>query len=208
MDILLNYFPDLTEEQQAQFAQLLPLYKEWNEKINVISRKDIDNLYERHILHSLAIAKAFPFDDGASVLDLGTGGGLPGIPLAILFPEVQFMMIDGRGKKIRVAQSIIDKLGLKNAKAKHIRAEDLKQRFDYVTARAVTQLDKLVVYIRKLLRKKQNFGLPKGLITLKGGNIFDEIKSLPNNEYVEAYPITDFFEEDYFEEKFVVYVQG
>lgn len=208
MDIILKYFEDLTEVQKTQFAQLLPLYKEWNEKINVISRKDIDNLYERHILHSLAIAKAFPFEDGAEILDLGTGGGLPGIPLAILYPNVQFMLVDGTGKKIRVAQSIIDKIGLKNAKAKHIRAEDLKQRYDYITARAVTQLDKLVHYQKRLLRKKQRFGLPKGLITLKGGRVFDEVKSLPNNEYIEAYPITDFFEEPYFEEKFVLYVQG
>lgn len=208
MDIILKYFPDLTETQKEQFAQLQPLYAEWNEKINVISRKDIDNLYERHILHSLAIAKMVRFEPGASILDLGTGGGLPGIPLAILFPETKFVMVDGTGKKIRVANSIIDKIGLKNAVAKHTRAEDLKQRFDFVLARAVTRLDRLVDWTRRRLKKKQIHGQPNGLITLKGGNVNAEIADLPRNEYVEVYVISDYFEEEFFEEKFVVYVQG
>lgn len=208
MDIILKYFPNLTDVQKEQFAQLLPLYKEWNEKINVVSRKDIENLYERHILHSLVIAKIISFEPGAEVLDLGTGGGLPGIPLAILFPETKFLMVDGTGKKIRVAQSIIDTIGLKNAQAKNIRAEEQKKRFDFVLARAVTRLDKLVDWTKKLLKKKQIHGLPNGLITLKGGNVPAEIADLPRNEYVEMYPISDFFDEEFFEEKFVVYVQG
>jgi len=182
MEIILKYFPDLTETQKEQFAQLKPLYTEWNEKINVVSRKDIDNLYERHILHSLAIAKMVSFMPNGQILDLGTGGGLPGIPLAILFPETKFTMVDGTGKKIRVANSIIDKIGLKNAVAKHTRAEELNQ--------------------------KQIHGLPNGLITLKGGDVNSEIASMPGNNYVEVYVISDYFEEEYFEEKFVVYVQG
>ena len=208
MEIILKYFPDLTKTQQAQFAQLLPLYREWNEKINVVSRKDIDNLYERHILHSLAIAKMVQFEPGAQILDLGTGGGLPGIPLAILFPETKFTMVDGTGKKIRVANSIIDKIGLKNAVAKHVRAEELNRKFDFVLARAVTGLDRLFEWTRKLLKRKQNHGTPNGLITLKGGNVNAEIVKLPGRQYVEVYVISDFFEEEYFEEKFVVYVQG
>lgn len=208
MDIILKYFPDLTEKQKEQFAQLKPLYTEWNDKINVISRKDIDNLYERHILHSLSIARVVQFESGASILDLGTGGGLPGIPLAILFPETKFTLVDGTGKKIRVANSIIDKIGLKNAVAKHTRAEDLKHKFDFVLARAVTKLDRLVDWTRRKLKRQQLHGLPNGLITLKGGNVNQEITDLPRNEYVEVYVISDYFEEEYFQEKYVVYVQG
>lgn len=208
MDIILKYFPDLTDTQREQFAALQGLYSEWNEKINVVSRKDIDNLYERHILHSLAIAKMVRFNPGAQVLDLGTGGGLPGIPLAILFPETKFTLADGTGKKIRVANSIIDKIGLKNAAAKHTRAEDLNRKFDFVLARAVTRLNRLYEWTRKLLKRKQSHGTPNGLITLKGGNVNAEIAELPGNQYVEVYVISDFFEEEYFEEKFVVYVQG
>ena len=208
MEIILKYFPDLTETQKEQFAQLKPLYTEWNEKINVVSRKDIDNLYERHILHSLAIAKMVSFMPGGQILDLGTGGGLPGIPLAILFPETKFTMVDGTGKKIRVANSIIDKIGLKNAVAKHMRAEELNRKFDFVLARAVTRIDRLQAWTRKLLKKKQNHGLPNGLITLKGGDVNSEIAKMPGNNYVEVYVISDYFDEEYFEEKFVVYVQG
>lgn len=208
MEIILKYFPDLTDKQKEQFAQLQPLYTEWNEKINVVSRKDIDNLYERHILHSLAIAKMVNFVPGGQILDLGTGGGLPGIPLAILFPETKFTLVDGTGKKIRVANSIIDKIGLKNAVAKHIRAEELNRKFDFVLARAVTRLHRLQEWTKKLLKKKQSHGIPNGLITLKGGDVPSEIAAMPGNNYVEMYVISDYFEEPYFEEKFVVYVQG
>ncbi len=208
MDIIKKYFPDLTPLQVQQFEQLLLLYRDWNQKINVISRKDIDNLYERHVLHSLAIAKLYNFLPGAEVLDLGTGGGFPGIPLAIFFPETQFMLIDGTGKKIRVVEEVKTALGLKNVRAKQVRAEELKQRFDFVISRAVTQLDKLITWSFRLLKKKHQHAIPNGLITLKGGNVHTEIKALPRKEYVEIEPISNFFEEGFFEEKFVVYVQG
>jgi 16S rRNA (guanine527-N7)-methyltransferase len=208
MDIIKKYFPQLTPLQIQQFEKLQPLYRDWNQKINVISRKDIDNLYERHVLHSLAIAKIYPFLPGAEILDLGTGGGFPGIPLAIFFPETQFTLIDGTGKKIRVVNEISAALELKNVKAKQIRAEELKQHFDFVLSRAVTQLDQLITWSFRLLKKKQQHATPNGLISLKGGNVHAEIKTLPRKEYVEAEPISNFFEEDYFKEKFVVYVQG
>lgn len=208
MEIIRRYFPQLSEHQYQQLSQLGPLYTEWNDKINVISRKDIDNLYERHILHSLAIAKAIDFVPGAEILDLGTGGGLPGIPLAILFPATKFTLIDGTGKKIKVVKAIAETLELKNIEAHHLRSEDLKQKFDFVICRAVASLDKLVHWSFRLLKSKHLHAIPNGLITLKGGNIKSEEKALPNREYVESYPITDFFPEEYFVEKYVVYVQG
>lgn len=209
MEILQKYFPKLSEKQLQQFAQLKPLYEEWNQKINVISRKDIDNLEDRHILHSLAIVSVVRFRTGAQILDLGTGGGFPGIPLAIFYPNVQFKLIDGTGKKIRVANEIIEALGLKNVTAEQVRAEELKkQKFDFVVCRAVASLEKLRLWSARLLKRKQNHALPNGLLTLKGGDIESEIKELPKGEYVEAYPIPDFFEEAIFEDKYVVYVQG
>ncbi len=207
MEILLKYFPDLTTEQQEKLAQLGPLYQEWNQKINVISRKDIDHIYDHHILHSMAIAKMISFKEGSKILDLGTGGGLPGIPMAILFPDCQFLLIDGTGKKIRVVQEIVDHLQLKNIKARQVRAEELKQRFDFVICRAVASLDKLVLWSERLIAHQQRNAWPNGLITLKGGDIQTEIKSLPKNSYVELEPLSDFFEEEYFKEKYVVYVQ-
>ena len=208
MDIIKKYFPQLTSSQIQQFEQLQPLYRDWNQKINIISRKDIDNLYERHVLHSLAIAKLYAFLPGAEILDLGTGGGFPGIPLAIFFPETQFTLIDGTGKKIRVVETIKTTLGLKNVHAKQIRAEELKQHFDFVVSRAVSQLDNLITWSFRMLKKKQQHATPNGLIALKGGNVHAEIKALPRKEYVEADPISTFFEEEYFKEKYVVYVQG
>ncbi len=208
MQKILEYFPKLTPLQIQQLEQIGPLYREWNEKINVISRKDIDHLYEHHVLHSLSIAKVVSFKPGAQILDLGTGGGFPGIPLAILFPEVQFLMVDGTGKKIKVVQAIIEALGLQNAQALHGRAEELKQQFDFVICRAVARLEKLIPWSFPRLKKKQQHGQPNGLLTLKGGNVQEEIKALPNHYYTEIYPLTDFFAETYFEEKCIVYVQG
>ena len=208
MEIIKKYFPNLTPKQLQQFEQLLPLYTDWNQKINVISRKDIENLYERHVLHSLAIAKLYTFLPGAEILDLGTGGGFPGIPLAIFFPETQFTLIDGTGKKIRVVEEVKTALGLTNVHAKQIRAEELKQHFDFVVSRAVAQLDQLINWSFRLLKKKQQHAIPNGLIALKGGNVQAEIKALPRKEYVEVDPISNLFEEGFFDEKYVVYVQG
>ena len=209
MTEILSYFPNLTEVQKAQFAQLLPLYKEWNDKINVISRKDIDNLYEHHVLHSLAIAKVMAFKDGAEILDLGTGGGFPGIPLAILYPSVSFTLIDGTAKKIRVVEEVATALGLKNVKALHIRVEDVKnQQFDFVVTRAVTLLDQLMRWSHRLIKKKHQHALPNGILALKGGNIKEEIKAMGRGNYAEINYIQKFFKSEYFEEKAVVYVQA
>ena len=212
MSFLKEYFPELTPEQFQQFDQLVPLYRDWNSKVNVISRQDVDNLETRHILHSLAIAKAFTFKPGTRLLDLGTGGGFPGIPLAILLPEVQFTLIDGTGKKITVVREIAQALGLKNVTARHIRVEDLKMNgsFDFVITRAVAPLDKLMNWTSRLLKKKQVQDYPNGLIALKGGNIDGEIAALPGDgeDFTEIFPISDYFSDPWFEEKWVVYVQG
>jgi 16S rRNA (guanine527-N7)-methyltransferase len=212
MSLIDRYFPDITAEQRARFEQLPALYAEWNARINVVSRQDIENLEERHVLHSLAIARVMGFKPGARVLDLGTGGGFPGIPLAILFPETHFVLVDGTGKKIRVVQEIAAALGLKNVEAIHTRVEDLKsnQPFDFVLTRGVTTLDKLLIWSQRLLKKKHVHAYPNGVIALKGGDLRAEIKSLPGKgeSYTEVFPIQNFFGEDFFREKFVVYVQG
>lgn len=212
MELLKKYFPHLDEKQLLLFEQLTPLYREWNDKINVVSRQDIDNLMERHILHSLAIAKVISFKPGAQLLDLGTGGGFPGIPLAIFFPESEFVLVDGTGKKIRVVQEISNALGLGNVTAIHARAEELKMngQFDFVLSRGVTTLEKLLVWTQKFLKKKHLHVLPNGLLALKGGDIHREILELPGKgkEYTEVFPIRNFFREPFFEEKAVVYVQG
>ncbi len=209
MDIILKYFPDLTDKQKAQMEALLPLYKDWNEKINVISRKDIDNLYLHHILHSLAIAKVQPLKDGAKILDLGTGGGFPGIPLAILYPSVSFHCVDAIGKKIRVVQEIAATIGLENLTAAHVRVEDIKnQKFDFVVTRAVTTLEQLVRWSQKHIATKHQHALPNGILALKGGNVREEIKTLQKGQYAESTSIQKIFREPFFEEKFVVYVQG
>jgi 16S rRNA (guanine527-N7)-methyltransferase len=209
MQLLLKYFPNLTELQQAQFAQLDPLYRDWNEKINVISRKDIDHLYPHHVLHSLAIAKVVTFKPGAAVLDLGTGGGFPGIPLAILFPETHFTLVDSIGKKIKVVQEIATAIGLENVTALHRRVEELKKpQFDFAVTRAVTTLDKLYPWSARLISTKEQHVLPNGLIALKGGSVEEEIKTLPRDSYTETYPLADFFQEEYYREKFAVYVQA
>lgn len=209
MTEILKYFPKLTLEQQNQFAALLPLYTEWNEKINVVSRKDIENLNLHHVLHSLAIAKTTGFKDGSHILDLGTGGGFPGIPLAILYPSVSFLLVDSTAKKIRVVQEVATALGLKNVEAQHIRVEDIKGvQFDYVVTRAVTSLDQLFRWSRRLIKTKHINALPNGILALKGGNIREEVKALGKGQYVEITNISKFFEEEYFQEKVVAYIQG
>lgn len=208
MQLIRDHFPGLSERQQAQFEQLDALYREWNQQINVISRKDIDNLYLHHVLHSLAIARVVRFLPGARVLDLGTGGGFPTIPLAILFPETQFVAVDGTGKKIRVVAAVAEALGLQRVTALHARVEELRQpRFDFVVSRAVARLGQLVEWSFRHIKKEQLHALPNGLLTLKGGDIPSEIAELPRGSYTETYPIEDFFPHPYFAEKSVVYVQ-
>ncbi|MDP4203424.1 MAG: 16S rRNA (guanine(527)-N(7))-methyltransferase RsmG [Bacteroidota bacterium] len=204
MELLLRYFPHLTETQQQQFAQLQALYAEWNSKINVISRKDIDNLYERHVLHSLAIAKIITFRPGTTVMDIGTGGGFPGVPLAILFPEVQFHLIDSIGKKIKVATEVSTAIGLKNITFRHCRGQEEKTKFDFVVSRAVMPLGDLVKIVRKNISPKQGNALPNGLICLKGGELEHEI--LPFKQDVTVYDLSDYFSEEFFETKKGVYL--
>ena len=202
--IIDKYFKELTEEQQRQFAMLDELYRDWNAKINVISRKDIDNLYEHHVLHSLAIGKALRFQPGTQILDFGTGGGFPGIPLAILFPECQFKLIDGTGKKIHVAQEVATAIGLKNCRAEHLRGEDENGKYDFVVSRAVMPLPDLVKIVRKNISKKQRNAMVNGLFCLKGGDLQAEIQSFKN--VVEVSAISNWFEEEWFKEKNVIYL--
>lgn len=204
MELINRYFPHLTEEQKAQFTALYPLYTEWNAKINVISRKDIENLYERHVLHSLGIAQAIHFKPGTRIMDLGTGGGFPGIPLAILFPEVQFHLVDSIGKKVRVATEVAASIGLKNVTFCHERAEDEKQLFDFVVSRAVMPLADLVKIVRKNISRKQQNALPNGLICLKGGEL--EHEAMPFKRQAMIWELKDYFQEEFFQTKKVVYV--
>ena len=203
MEVIKKYFNDLTEEQERQFAALGALYEDWNAKINVISRKDIGNLYERHVLHSLGIAKVINFKPGTKVMDLGTGGGFPGIPLAIYFPEVQFHLIDSIGKKIRVATEVAQSIGLKNVTFAHERAEEEKGKFDYVVSRAVMPLEDLFKLVRKNISPKQQNALPNGLICLKGGELEHEAARLRNRSIF--WHLSDYFEEEYFQTKQVVF---
>lgn len=204
MEEILKYFPDLTEQQIAQFTALMDLYRDWNGKINVISRKDIDNLYTHHVLHSLAIARYVNWTDGTRILDFGTGGGFPGIPLAIMFPQCSFKMIDGTGKKIKVVNGVADAIGLKNVNAVQLRGEDEKDKYDFVVSRAVMQLPDLVKIVRKNISTKQHNALPNGLICLKGGNIAEEAKAFKH--IVETTEISQWFDEDWFKEKYLVYL--
>ncbi|MFW5553304.1 MAG: 16S rRNA (guanine(527)-N(7))-methyltransferase RsmG [Prevotella pectinovora] len=204
MEEILKYFTYLTDKQKQQFAALFDLYKDWNEKINVISRKVIDNLYLHHVLHSLAIAKAVSFRPGTRILDFGTGGGFPGIPLAILFPETQFKMIDGTGKKIRVVNEVATAIGLENVEAVHLRGEEEKGKYDFVVSRAVMPLPDLMKIVKKNVGKEQRNSLPNGVICLKGGNVEGEMR--PFKKIAEATEITNWFDEDWFKEKFVIYV--
>ena len=204
MESVKKYFKTLTDEQLRQFAMLDELYHEWNAKINVISRKDIDNLYEHHVLHSLAIAKAVNFRAGTEILDFGTGGGFPGVPLAILFPECRFKLIDGTGKKIHVAQEVAAAIGLKNCRAEHLRGEDERGRFDFVVSHAVMPLPDLAKIVRKNISKKQQNATPNGIVCLKGGNLEAEVQ--PFRNIVEVTPVSNWFEEEWFKEKNVVYL--
>ena len=204
MEIILKYFPDLTEEQRRQFAALYDLYIDWNAKINVISRKDIENLYEHHVLHSLGIAKIINFRPGTSIMDLGTGGGFPGIPLAILFPEVKFHLVDSIGKKVRVATEEANAIGLKNVTFRHARAEEEKQLFDFVVSRAVMPLGDLIKIIKKNISPRQQNALPNGLICLKGGEL--EHEAMPFKNKTTLHSLSEDFEEEFFQTKKVVYV--
>ena len=203
MEAILKYFK-LTAEQQRQVEMLEALYREWNAKINVISRKDIDNLYEHHVLHSMAIAKLIQFTPGTRILDFGTGGGFPGIPLAILFPDCDFKLIDGTGKKIRVAQEVCQAIGLKNCHPTQLRGEEEKGKFDFVVSRAVMPLPDLVKIVRKNMAAKQHNALPNGIICLKGGHLEEETR--PFRNIVEINPISQFFEEEWFKEKNIIYL--
>lgn len=199
-----QYFPELSEKQYIQLEQLYPLYLDWNQKINVISRKDIDHLYLHHVLHSLSIAKVVQFLPGSHVLDVGTGGGFPGIPLAILYPKTQFHLVDSVGKKIRVVEIVAETLELKNVQASHMRIEKDKGRYDFAVTRAVAPLNQLYQWTRQRIKVKSQHELFNGLICLKGGNLEQEIKEVQLN--YQCFPISDFIPEEYFEEKYVLYV--
>lgn len=204
MELILKYFPKLSEKQQEQFAALYDLYIDWNSKINVISRKDIENLYEHHVLHSLGIAKVINFTPATQIMDLGTGGGFPGIPLAILFPEDRFHLVDSIGKKIKVATEVANAIALKNISFRHCRAEEEKGKFDFVVSRAVMPLGDLIKIVRKNISQEQHNALPNGLICLKGGEL--EQETLPVKHKTVIYDLKDEFTEAYFETKKVVYV--
>ena len=204
MKLIEKYFPALSDEQRRQFGALDELYHDWNEKINVISRKDIDNLYLHHVLHSLAIGHFAHFRPGTAILDFGTGGGFPGIPLAILFPECQFTLIDGTGKKIRVAQEVCNAIGLHNCQPLHRRGEEEKGRYDFVVSRAVMPLPDLVKIVRKNISREQHNALPNGIICLKGGDVQEETQ--PFRRLVEITPLSTWFEEEWFREKHCIYL--
>ena len=204
MEHILNYFPTLSEEQKKQFAALYDLYLDWNSKINVISRKDIENLYLHHVLHSLGIAKMINFRDGTTVMDFGCGGGFPGVPLAILFPNVKFHLVDSIGKKVRVAREISEAIGLKNITFEHARGEDVKEKFNFVVSRAVMPLSDLMKICRKNVNKQQQNALPNGIICLKGGDLQAEVQPFKN--CVDMIDLYDYFKEEFFKGKKVVYV--
>ena len=204
MKEILHYFPNLSQEQVQQFARLKDLYEEWNQQINVISRKDTENFYERHVLHSLGIAKIIRFQKASEILDVGTGGGFPGIPIAIMFPDVRFTLVDSIGKKIKVVNEISAALGLKNVTGLHLRAEDVKGDFDFVISRAVTQMPIFINYVRNKIKKERNNKLKNGILYLKGGDLKEEMKSV-KYRYKE-YNLSSFFKEEFFETKKIIHV--
>ena len=204
MNEILEYFPHLTDKQIEQFKALQALYEDWNQKINVISRKDISNLYSHHVLHSLAIAKAINFKDGTTIMDLGMGGGFPGIPLAIMFPNCKFKLIDGTGKKIMVANEVIKAIGLTNVVAEHIRGEEEKGKYNFIVSRAVMPLPDLIKIVKKNISKEQNNALPNGVIVLKGGNTEGEIHE--HKKLAEITPLSNWFKDDWFKEKSLIYI--
>ncbi len=204
MERISHYFPSLSTLQVAQFSKLLNLYTIWNNQINVISRKDLDNFYERHVLHSLGIAKVYSFQPGTTVLDVGTGGGFPGIPLAILFPETNFVLVDSIGKKIKVVNEVASALGLTNVQAHHLRAEQVKGTFDFVISRAVTAMPVFVEWVKTKIKKgKASDGFSNGILYLKGGDLTEEFKGLPGK--FKEYPLSNYFSEDFFETKKVIH---
>lgn len=204
METIKKYFKDLTAEQIKQLEALNELYHDWNAKINVISRKDIDNLYLHHVMHSMAIAKAINFRPGTKILDFGTGGGFPGVPLSILFPECEFKLIDGTGKKIRVATEVAQAIGLKNCHPEHLRGEDEKGKYDFVVSRAVMPLPDLVKIVRKNISTRQQNALPNGVICLKGGDL--QAETAPFKKIVELTELSSFFDEEWFKEKYLIYL--
>lgn len=204
MDTILKYFPDITDTQRRQYASLYELYQDWNSKINVISRKDIDNLYEHHVLHSLAIAKALSFKDGTKIMDFGCGGGFPGIPLAIMFPQCSFKLIDGTGKKIKVCREVAAAIGLKNVVAEHLRGEDEKGKFDFIVSRAVMPLPDMMKIVRKNISKEQRNSMPNGIFCLKGGDLQAEVS--PFRRIVEQTDLSSYFDEEWFREKHLIYL--
>ncbi len=204
MNEIEHYFPNLSALQKKQFGALQELYEEWNERINVISRKDISELYTRHVLHSLSIAKFTHFNAGSHILDVGTGGGFPGIPLAIYFPEVEFVLVDSIGKKIKVVKEVVEAIELENVQAYHTRAEKQKGKFDFVVTRAVAPMQTIVNWTRNSISKTQKNALPNGIIALKGGDLREELK--PFRKTVEEVPLSDFYTEDFFETKKLIYL--
>jgi len=206
--IINKYFPELDKNQLNQLKEFGKLIQFWNDKINIISRKDIDNVVGHHTLHSLFIKKVINFKEGANVLDLGTGGGFPGIPLAICFPETHFHLVDARAKKISVVKEAIETLKLKNITAEHKRAEELKSKYDFVVTRAVAKMEKLMAWSRPIISEKQQHSIPNGIFALKGGNIKDILSELDKHEYMEEYPISDWTDMEYYIEKYVIYAQA
>lgn len=204
-DLISSYFPELTSKQIEQFSKLQALYVHWNEQINVISRKDTDNFYERHVLHSLGIAKVIQFKKGTKIMDVGTGGGFPGIPLAILFPDCEFLLVDSIGKKIKVVNEVANALGLKNVTGKHERAEKVEGTFDFIVSRAVTQMPEFISWVKNKISKTSKNSLPNGILYLKGGDLTEEMKTL--KQWIKEYNLKDFFEGEFFETKKVVYVK-
>lgn len=205
IEVILKYFPDLTEEQLAAFQEMNDLYQDWNQKINVVSRKDVELLYERHVLHSLAIAKIISFKKNAHILDVGTGGGFPGIPLAILFPETRFLLVDSIGKKIKVVEEVVAGLGLKNVQARQCRMESVPDQFDFIVNRAVAPLKTLLYWTKGKINPNWNHELKNGIINLKGGDLREEIKEAKVKQH-QLFEISAFFEEDFFETKKILYV--
>ncbi|MDH7911476.1 16S rRNA (guanine(527)-N(7))-methyltransferase RsmG [Winogradskyella sp. SYSU M77433] len=203
MELVLKYFPDLTDTQINQFKMLEDLYKDWNSKINVVSRKDIDELYLRHVLHSLGIAKVMRFTDGSSILDVGTGGGFPGVPLAIMFPNCKFHLVDSINKKLKVINAVAESIGLDNVKTTHSRVEALDETYDFIVSRAVTAMPEFTKWVKGKIAKKQQNEFKNGILYLKGGDLTEELQQYTN---VKAYLLSDYFEEDFFETKKVIYL--